>query len=342
MGDCKVMKVLVTGGAGYVGSHTCLRLLEEGHQVVVLDNLSNSSEKALKRVQEITGRKLRFICGDIRSPADLSVALSSDTDAVIHFAAFKSVAESHRSPLKYYENNVGGAIALLNAMDCVGVKTLVFSSSATVYGVPDRIPVDECAPMRAASPYGRTKQVVEEIIRDWCQADKSLSAVMLRYFNPVGAHSSGRIGEDPCGEPNNLMPYLCQVAVGRRGSLKVFGTDYPTHDGTGVRDYVHVMDLAEAHIKAIAHARGVPGFDAFNIGAGKGYSVMEVVRAFALASGRQIPVVESPRRAGDIAAIWACTKRAEAVLGWRSTSALSDMCEGAWKWQMLNPSGYEG
>ncbi|TWT21084.1 UDP-glucose 4-epimerase GalE [Luteimonas marina] len=334
------MRALVTGGAGYIGSHTCVALLEAGHDVTVIDNLCNSSEVALQRVQEITGKPLAFIPGDIRNPADLDQALGGGKDAVIHLAALKAVGESCERPLDYFDNNIGGTIALLQAMRGAGVNTLVFSSSATVYGEPDTVPVTEDAPLRVTNPYGRTKLVMEDLIRDACQADPAMSAVLLRYFNPVGAHPSGRIGEDPAGIPNNLMPYVAQVAVGRRERLQVFGGDYPTPDGTGVRDYIHVMDLAQAHVRALAYGQAHTGARAINVGTGRGYSVLELVRAFEQASGKPVPLDIVERRAGDVAALWAEPGLAGELLGWKAEKDLLAMCEDAWRWQCANPEGY--
>lgn len=334
------MRVLVTGGAGYIGSHTCVTLLEAGHEITVIDNLCNSSEIALERVQEITGKSLAFIRGDIRNPADLDRALSGGADAVIHFAALKAVGESCEKPLEYFDNNIGGTITLLRAMEGAGVRRLVFSSSATVYGDPDSVPVTEDSPLRVTNPYGRTKLVMEELIRDCCQADSAMSAVLLRYFNPVGAHPSGRIGEDPSGIPNNLMPYVAQVAVGRRERLQVFGGDYATPDGTGVRDYIHVMDLAQAHVCALAYGQAHTGARAINVGTGRGYSVLELVRAFEQASGRGVPFDIVERREGDVSALWAEPTLARQLLGWRAENDLAAMCEDAWRWQSANPEGY--
>ena len=334
------MHTLITGGAGYIGSHTCLALLEAGHQVTVLDNLCNGSAQALQRVQQLAGKPLHFIHGDIRNPADLQRAFAQPPDAVIHFAALKAVGESCEKPLDYFDNNIGGTIALLQAMRAAAVNTLVFSSSATVYGEPDAVPVTEDAALRVTNPYGRTKLVMEQLIGDCCQADPAMSAVLLRYFNPVGAHPSGRIGEDPSGTPNNLMPYIAQVAVGRRPKLSVFGGDYPTVDGTGVRDYIHVMDLADAHVRALEHARTRTGALALNVGTGRGYSVLELVRAFEQASGQPIAYEVVARRPGDVAALWADPTRAMQVLGWSASRGIEAMCADTWRWQRDNPKGY--
>jgi UDP-glucose 4-epimerase len=333
VGAHNLMNILVTGGAGYIGSHTCVTLLEAGHEVTVIDNLCNSSAIALERVQELSGRPLRFVQGDIRSRDDLDLAFEGGIDAVIHFAALKAVGESCQQPLAYFDNNIGGTITLMQAMEVHGVNHLVFSSSATVYGEPDAVPIREDAPLRVTNPYGRTKLVIEQLIGDWCKARPQASSVLLRYFNPVGAHPSGRIGEDPRGVPNNLMPFIAQVAVGRRERLQVFGNDYPTQDGTGVRDYLHVMDLAEAHLKAVDYASSRTGCEVFNLGTGRGYSVLEVVKAFVAASGRDVPLDIVGRRAGDVAVLMAECSRAGDVLGWRARHSLDEMCADVWRWQ---------
>lgn len=334
------MNILVTGGAGYIGSHTCVALLEAGHQVTVIDNLCNSNADVLTRVQALTGRSLRFVHGDIRSRDDLARAFAGGIGAVIHFAALKAVGESCAQPLAYFDNNISGTIMLMQAMQAAGVERLVFSSSATVYGQPDHVPVKEDAPLRVTNPYGRTKLVMEDLIRDWCASRPELSTVLLRYFNPVGAHPSGQIGEDPRGIPNNLMPYIAQVASGQRERLHVFGNDYPTPDGTGIRDYLHVMDLADAHVKALDYAAAHTGCEAFNLGTGQGYSVLELVRAFEHASGRKIPCTITQRRPGDVAEIWANPARAMQVLGWAAQYDLAAMCADTWRWQRDNPKGY--
>ena len=336
------MNILVTGGAGYIGSHTCVVLLQAGHDVTVIDNLCNSSPIALERVQELAGRQLRFVQGDIRSRDDLGLAFEGGIDAVIHFAALKAVGESCEQPLAYFDNNIGGTITLMQAMQAHGVERLVFSSSATVYGEPDSVPVREDAPLRVTNPYGRTKLVMEQLIADWCRARARASAVLLRYFNPVGAHPSGRIGEDPRGVPNNLMPYVAQVAVGRRERLSVFGSDYPTPDGTGVRDYLHVMDLAEAHQKAVNFAAARTGCEVFNLGTGRGYSVLEVVRAFEMASGLALSLDMVGRRAGDVAELTADPGKAQEGLNWIAQYGIDAMCAHAWRWQSDNPKGFEG
>lgn len=334
------MHILVTGGAGYIGSHTCVALLQAGHRITVIDNLCNSSATALERVQELTDKPLCFVQGDIRNHNDLNHAFEGGIDAVIHFAALKAVGESCEQPLTYFDNNIGGTIALMQAMQDHGVHRLVFSSSATVYGQPDRVPVTEDAPLRVTNPYGRSKLVMENLIRDWCASRPELSAVLLRYFNPVGAHPSGRIGEDPRGVPNNLMPYITQVAVGLREKLHVFGSDYPTPDGTGIRDYLHVMDLAEAHLKAVAYTTTHTGCEVFNLGTGRGYSVLEVVRAFEAASGHAVPLDIVARRAGDVAELTADPAKSNRELNWSTNRNLDDMCVDGWRWQRENPFGY--
>jgi UDP-glucose 4-epimerase len=332
------MKVLVTGGAGYIGSHTCIALLDAGHDVVVLDNLGNASAEALRRVQEIVGRSLRFVEGDVRRRDDLARACADGIDAVVHLAALKAVGESCAEPLRYFDNNIGGTISLLQAMQDHGTRRLVFSSSATVYGAAAHMPVDEDAPLGVTNPYGRSKLVMEDLIRDLCAADTAFGATLLRYFNPVGAHPSGRIGEDPVGVPNNLMPYVAQVACGRRDHLNVFGNDYATVDGTGVRDYLHVMDLADAHLRALHSEHR--GARAYNLGSGRGHSVLALVRAFEAASGRPVPLRYAARRPGDVAALYADPRRAERELGWKATRTLADMCADTWRWQSMNPQGY--
>ena len=334
------MKILVTGGAGYIGSHTCVVLLEAGHDVTVIDNLCNSSVIALERVQELAGRPLRFIQGDIRNREDLGRAFEGSIDAVIHFAALKAVGESCEKPLAYFDNNIGGTITLMQAMEAHGVNRLVFSSSATVYGEPDSVPIREDAPLRVTNPYGRTKLVMEQLIADWCLARSQASAVLLRYFNPVGAHPSGRIGEDPRGMPNNLMPYVAQVAVGRREHLRVFGNDYRTPDGTGIRDYLHVMDLAEAHVCAVGLASRESCCEFINLGTGRGTSVLEIARAFEQASSQCIPLEFVSRRTGDVSVLFADPSKALARLGWHATRDILQMCVDLWKWQSTNPQGY--
>jgi len=333
--------VLVTGGAGYIGSHVCVELLQQGYHLVVLDNLCNGSEVALQRVEEITGKPLTFQRGDVRDEALVRQLLQTHgIGAVIHFAGLKAVGESVAQPLQYYDNNVSGAIHLLRAMAQAGVTNLVFSSSATVYGDPARNPIDEDFPLSATNPYGRSKLMIEELLRDLYAADSSWNISILRYFNPAGAHPSGRIGEHPSGIPNNLMPYIAQTATGLRDQLSVFGGDYPTRDGTGVRDYIHVTDLATGHLSALAALAENPGCITHNLGTGTGYSVLEMVAAFEAASGRAIPYTIAPRRSGDIAECYADPGRARRDLGWSAQQDLAAMCADAWRWQQQNPSGY--
>lgn len=334
-------RVLVTGGAGYIGSHTLIELLAAGHDVVCLDNFSNSSSEAVRRVEQIAGRAVNLIHGDIRDAALLESVFSTQAiDAVIHFAALKAVGESVAKPLEYYDNNVSGTLTLLAACRRAGVRRFVFSSSATVYGVPDQLPLTEDAPIRAVNPYGATKVMVEQILRDLCVADPEFCAVALRYFNPVGAHESGLIGEDPADVPNNLFPFITQVAVGKRDRLSVFGQDWPTPDGTGVRDYIHVVDLAAGHVAALDFARSHAGFTPINLGTGRGTSVLELVSAFERATGQAVPTVFAPRRAGDIAACWADASLARELLGWSAQRGLDAMCADGWRWQSRNPEGY--
>ena len=336
------MNVLLTGGAGYIGSHTAVECLEAGHEVVVFDNLSNSSETSLDRVAQIAGRRVEFVQGDIRDRAALRALFAKYAiDAVVHFAGLKAVGESVEKPLLYYDNNITGSIALFEVMAEAGVKSVVFSSSATVYGDPATVPITEDFPLSATNPYGRSKLVIEEMLRDVARADESWTIALLRYFNPVGAHASGLIGEDPRGIPNNLMPYIAQVAVGRRPHLNVFGGDYPTPDGTGVRDYIHVVDLARGHVAALNrlhHKSG--GVHTWNLGTGRGVSVLEMVRAFEAASGKPVPYEIVARRPGDVAQCWADPARAARDLGWRAVYDLPRMCADAWRWQSGNPDGY--
>ena len=338
-------RILVTGGAGYIGSHTCLELLEAGHELVVVDNLDNSSEEALRRVQKLTGRSLEFHRLDLVDlPALRELFGSNDFDSVIHFAGLKAVGESTEIPLRYYQNNLIGTLNLLQCMKDHGVRDLVFSSSATVYGEPESVPITEDAPLGAKNPYGRTKLFIEEICRDVAAADPNepWRIVLLRYFNPVGAHPSGRIGEDPRGIPNNLLPFIMQVAVGRRDRLQVFGDDYPTEDGTGVRDYLHVVDLALGHLAALESLNAIDGCVAINLGTGRGFSVLEMVEAARRASGREIPYDIAPRRPGDASVVFADPARAAALLGWKATRTIEDICADSWRWQSSNPNGYEG
>jgi UDP-glucose 4-epimerase len=333
--------VLVTGGAGYIGSHTCVELLGAGWDVVVVDNLSNSSAVALERVLELAPGELRFHQVDLLDADGLERAFADGpVEAVVHFAGLKAVGESVAEPLRYYENNVAGTVELLKAMRRHGVRDLVFSSSCTVYGEPERVPVDEDAPIGAASPYGRTKLYIEEILRDVAAAEDGWRTVLLRYFNPVGAHPSGRIGEDPRGIPNNLMPFIMQVAVGRREQLTVHGDDYPTPDGTCIRDYIHVVDLARGHLAALESLPAVEGCVAVNLGTGRGQSVLDVVRAASEAVGRDIPYTVGPRRAGDVVQVWADPALARSLLGWEASRTVADMCADHWRWQSANPEGY--
>ena len=335
------MKVFLTGGAGYIGTHVLIELLGRGWQACVFDNFSNSTPLALDRVRALAGRTFEVVQGDITDHDAVRDALFAfRPDAVIHLAGRKAVGESIRDPLLYYRNNVYGAMTLLHAMQETGISRIVFSSSATVYGIPQYIPYDEAHPLAPANPYGRTKFFVEEIIRDWIAAETGQAAVLLRYFNPVGAHESGRIGEDPTGIPDNLMPFVSQVAVGRRSVLDVFGDDYETRDGTGERDYIHVVNLARAHLDALGHAAGQAGCDVFNIGTGRGATVLELVRMFEQVTGREIPYRIAPRRDGDIPIMRADPSRAQQVLGWRAERHLDEMCRTAWTWQSANPEGY--
>jgi UDP-glucose 4-epimerase len=335
------MHILVTGGAGYIGSHTCLELLRAGHAITVVDNLSNSRAEALRRVERLAGQALAFHQADLLDRAALDAAFAArPVDAVIHFAGLKAVGESVANPLSYYRNNVAGTLALCEAMAAQGVRTLVFSSSATVYGGAAVSPIGEDAPLRATSPYGHTKLVIEQVLRDLAAADPAWRITILRYFNPAGAHPSGQIGEDPGGIPNNLVPCIAQVAVGRLPELRIFGADYPTPDGTGVRDYVHVVDLAIGHLRALEQRAGRPGVAIYNLGAGRGYSVLDVLRAFERASGRSIPHRIVARRPGDSAVCFADVARARRELGWSAERDLEDMCADAWRWQSQNPGGY--
>lgn len=335
------MKILVTGGAGYIGTHTCVELLDAGHDVVVVDNLSNSKPEALRRVAEITGKTLDFVEADLLDRAALDVIFRQHAiDAVIHFAGLKAVGESVTIPLRYYHNNLTGTFHLLEAMAAAGCKRLVFSSSATVYGLAETVPLHEDAPLGATNPYGRTKLMLEQILRDVAAADPAWSMVLLRYFNPVGAHRSGRIGEDPNGIPNNLMPFITQVAIGKRAELAVFGDDYNTPDGTGVRDYIHVVDLARGHLKALDRVMRETGAEAYNLGTGTGYSVLDMVRAFEKASGKKIPYRVTARRPGDIGTSYGDPGKARRELKWEAELGLDRMCEDSWRWQSQNPDGY--
>jgi UDP-glucose 4-epimerase len=334
-------RVLVTGGAGFIGSHTCVALTAAGYTPVILDNFGNSDVRVLERLRQITGSAPRLIEGDVRNRALLTQVFSDESfAAVIHFAGLKAVGDSVADPLAYYDNNVHGSFVLASAMQNAGVKTLIFSSSATVYGEPDCSPIPEDAPRRPANPYGRSKLMVEEALVDLHRSQPGWRIALLRYFNPVGAHESGLIGEHPQGRPSNLMPFVCQVAVGQRDKLIVHGADYPTPDGTGVRDYVHVMDLAEGHVAALRHAETRQGLVTLNLGTGKGASVLEVVHAFERASGRPLPHEIGPRRPGDVPAYWADPSLAQKTLGWRASRDLDQMCLDSWRWQQANPNGY--
>ncbi len=333
--------ILLTGGAGYIGSHACVALLDAGHDVVIVDNLCNSSRLAVDRVAQICGRRPVFVEGDIRDGALLDrVFAEHQITAVMHFAGLKAVGESVEKPLEYYDNNVRGTLDLLFAMRRAGVRTIVFSSSATVYGDPASVPIREDFPRSATNPYGRSKLMIEDILADLDKAEPGWNIARLRYFNPVGAHPSGLIGEDPRGIPNNLMPFVAQVAVGRRERLSVFGDDYPTPDGTGVRDYIHVMDLAEGHVAALDWLLHEGGMLTVNLGTGQGYSVLDMVRAFEKASGRPVPYQIVPRRSGDIAECWADPALARRLLGWEATRGVGAMCADTWRWQTRNPEGY--
>ena len=336
------MRILVTGGAGYIGSHTCVELLNAGYDVVVVDNLYNASEKALERVEEITGKKVVFYNADIRDKEAMNDIFDKEkVDAVIHFAGLKAVGESVVKPIEYYENNIAGTLNLCDAMRNHGVKNIIFSSSATVYGDPAFIPItEECPKGTCTNPYGWTKWMLEQILTDLHTSDPEWNVILLRYFNPIGAHKSGMIGEDPKGIPNNLLPYVAQVAIGKLECLGVFGDDYDTPDGTGVRDYIHVVDLAIGHVKAINYIFTNPGLDVINLGTGTGYSVLDMVKAFSKACGKEIPYEIKPRRAGDIDMCYADPSKALKVLGWKAERGLDEMCEDTWRWQSQNPNGY--
>ena len=335
------MRILLCGGAGYIGAHTYVVLVERGHDVVVVDNFSNSSPGVLARLRQITGRPVPFQPLDLRDRDAVTGFFAHQAfDAVVHFAALKSVGESCERPLDYFHNNIGGTLNLLHGMREAGVERLVFSSSATVYGDPDHVPVREDARLQVTNPYGRTKLVMEELIGDLCRSDAGFHAANLRYFNPVGAHASGLIGEDPTGIPNNLMPYICQVAVGRRDRLSVFGGDWPTVDGTGVRDYIHVMDLADGHVAAMQQLADKPGVHIYNLGAGVGSSVLDVVNAFSKACGKPVKYHFAPRRDGDLPAYWADATKADKELNWRVTRTLDEMAQDTWHWQSRHPQGY--
>ena len=335
------MSILVTGGAGYIGSHTVILLIEAGYEIVIFDNFCNASKEAITRVEKIVGQEITTVEGDVRSREDLHGVFNSHTiDAVIHFAGLKAVGESVEQPLKYYDNNVNGTAVLCEVMGEHGCRSIVFSSSATVYGDPHTTPILESFPLSATNPYGRSKLFVEEILRDLYISNNEWKIILLRYFNPVGAHKSGTIGEDPNGIPNNLMPFIAQTAVGKRTSLSVFGGDYNTPDGTGVRDYIHVMDLADGHVKALEKIAKISEVLTVNLGTGNGYSVLDMVKAFEQASGKKIPYQIVPRRAGDIAECFADPSYAKKVLGWEAKKSIEEMCEDAWRWQSNNPNGY--
>ncbi len=336
------MKVLVTGGMGYIGSHTCVQMIEAGMEPIIVDNLCNANEEVLNRIEALAGKRPTFYLGDIRDEAFLdSVFSDHDIKSVIHFAGLKAVGESVAKPLEYYDNNVNGSLVLARAMRKAGVKSIVFSSSATVYGDPEVVPITEDSPVGATTnPYGRSKYMVEECFSDLFAAESDWSITLLRYFNPVGAHPSGTMGEDPQGIPNNLMPFIAQVAVGRREKLSVFGDDYPTPDGTGVRDYIHVMDLADGHIAALKSVGEKAGLHIYNLGTGNGSSVIDMVKAFSEACGKEVAYEICPRRPGDIAECWASTAKAEKDLGWKATRSVTEMTADTWNWQSKNPEGY--
>jgi UDP-glucose 4-epimerase len=336
------MAVLVTGGAGYIGSHTCVELLNNGYEVVVMDNLYNSNEKALERVEEITGKKVVFYQVDMLDKEAMNeIFEKEDIDSVIHFAGYKAVGESVRKPLEYYHNNITGTLNLCDVMRNHGVKNIIFSSSATVYGDPAFVPITEdCPKGQITNPYGQTKGMLEQILTDLHVSDPEWNVVLLRYFNPIGAHKAGIIGEDPKGIPNNLVPYIAQVAVGKLEKLGVFGDDYDTPDGTGVRDYIHVVDLAKGHVKAMKKFEDTPEVRIYNLGTGNGYSVLQVLHAFEKACGKTLPYEIKPRRAGDIATCYADPSKAKAELGWEAEYGIEEMCEDSWRWQSMNPDGY--
>jgi len=336
------MRILVTGGAGYIGSHTCVELLNVGHEVVVVDNLCNSSKESLKRVEKITGKPLTFYEADILDKEAMEKIFSTEKiDAVIHFAGLKAVGESVAKPLEYYHNNITGTLILCGVMRKYGVKNIIFSSSATVYGNPAFVPItEECPKGTITNPYGQTKGMLEQILTDLHVADKEWNVVLLRYFNPIGAHKSGIIGEDPKGIPNNLVPYISQVAVGKLEALNVFGNDYDTVDGTGVRDYIHVVDLAIGHVKALKKIEDKSGVNIYNLGTGNGYSVLEVIKNFSAACGKELPYVIAPRRPGDADESYSNPSKAEKELGWKAERGIKEMCEDTWRWQSKNPKGY--
>ncbi|AJI13263.1 UDP-glucose 4-epimerase GalE [Bacillus cereus] len=336
------MAILITGGAGYIGSHTCVELLNNNYKIIVVDNLSNSSIESLNRVKEITGKQFEFYKENVLNREKMNeIFLENNIEAVIHFAGFKAVGESTTIPLAYYYNNIISAIVLCDVMQKHNVKNFIFSSSATVYGIPKTSPIKEEFPLSVTNPYGQTKLMIEQIMRDVAKADDEWSIALLRYFNPFGAHQSGRIGEDPNGIPNNLMPYVTQVAVGKLKELNIFGNDYPTKDGTGVRDYIHVVDLAKGHVKALEKVLKTKGVEAYNLGTGKGYSVLEMVKAFEKVSGRKIPYKVIGRRPGDVAICFADVSKAKRELGWEAEYGLEEMCVDSWRWQVNNKNGYQ-
>ena len=336
------MKILVTGGAGYIGSHTCVELLNAGHEITVVDNLCNSSEKSLDAVKEITGKDFKFYKVDLLDKdALMKVFDENEFDSVIHFAGLKAVGESVSMPIEYYHNNMTGTFNLVDAMRKHNVFSIVFSSSATVYGSPETVPIKEDFPLSTTNPYGSTKLMLERVLSDVYVSDNRLSVVLLRYFNPIGAHISGKIGEDPKGIPNNLLPYVSQVAVGKLEKVNVFGDCYPTVDGTGVRDYIHVVDLALGHLKAVENKQSEPGVHIYNLGTGQGYSVLEIIKAFSEASGKDVPYAITDPRPGDVAICYADASKAKAELGWQAERGIDDMCRDAWNWQSKNPNGFE-
>ena len=336
------MNILVTGGAGYIGSHTCVELLNAGYDIVVVDNLDNSSIKAVEAVKRLTGRDFPFYQYDLLDREDLEkVFKENKLDGVIHFAGLKAVGESTQIPLRYYHNNITGTLILMELMEKYDVNNIVFSSSATVYGMPKSVPITEDFPLSTTNPYGSTKLMIENIMKDVSAANPKLSITLLRYFNPIGAHKSGELGEDPKGIPNNLLPYVAQVAVGKLEKVHVFGNDYPTPDGTGVRDYIHVVDLALGHLKAIEHCSGKEGVHIYNLGTGNGYSVLEIIEAFSKACGKELPYRIDPRRPGDIAECWADPTKARNELEWAATRGIAEMCEDSWRWQRTHPNGFD-
>lgn len=336
------MNILVTGGAGYIGSHTCVELLNAGYDIVVVDNLDNSNIKAVEAIKRLTGRDFQFYQYDLLNREDLEkVFKENKIDGVIHFAGLKAVGESTQIPLRYYHNNITGTLILMELMEKYDVNNIVFSSSATVYGMPKSVPITEDFPLSTTNPYGSTKLMIENIMKDVSAANPKLSITLLRYFNPIGAHKSGELGEDPKGIPNNLLPYVAQVAVGKLEKVHVFGNDYPTPDGTGVRDYIHVVDLALGHLKAIEHCSGKEGVHIYNLGTGNGYSVLQIIEAFSKACGKELPYQIDPRRPGDIAECWADPSKAKNELDWAATRGIAEMCEDSWRWQRTHPNGFD-